>query len=328
MKRLAVLAELIEEVRRRVRAGAGVLAADAVRVFWVNPVADLRVMNLLEDAGGRVCGSDYLFCHALDPIPTDLPPLEALAGWRWPTRWSVRPRTGPGGSCADIGRFGAEAVVISRIPGASHCALEGAVIADVVRAQIGVPVVEIEVPPVTDAMEPTLRTRLEALVETVRDAARKSPFAWERDRSKTANGTVLQDSGRRRTDEHESATMICAGIDAGSRTTKVVLLDAASRKVVAAGVVDQGIEQDALADSLLERLLQEKGIGRAGTRPGRGHRLRPQTDPPGRRAPLPRLPARRGAFVKRCPRRGPLSTSADKTANSCGSMATARSMTS
>ncbi len=74
-----VLADLLEEVRRRVRAGAGVLAADAVGLFWVNPVADLRVMNLLEDVGGRVCGTDYLFCHALDPIPTDLPPLEALA---------------------------------------------------------------------------------------------------------------------------------------------------------------------------------------------------------------------------------------------------------
>ena len=62
----------------------------------------------------------------------------------------------------DIGRFGAEAVVISRIPGASHCAMEAAVIGDVIRRQIDVPVVEIEVPPITDAMEPTLRTRLEA----------------------------------------------------------------------------------------------------------------------------------------------------------------------
>ncbi len=95
---LQVLAELLEEIRRRVRARAGVLGADAVRVFWVNPVADLRTMNLLEDAGGRVCGSDYLFCHALDRIPTDLPPLEALGGWRWPTRWWVRPRSGPRGS--------------------------------------------------------------------------------------------------------------------------------------------------------------------------------------------------------------------------------------
>ena len=59
--------------------------------------------------------------------------------------------------------------MISRIPGASHCAMEGAVIAEVIRTQIDVPVVELEVPPITDAMEPTLRTRLEALVETVRE---------------------------------------------------------------------------------------------------------------------------------------------------------------
>lgn len=54
--------------------------------------------------------------------------------------------------------------------------------------------------------------------------------------------------------------MISAGIDAGSRTTKVVLWDGAG--VVAADVVDQGIEQDALAESLLDRLLCENGIDR------------------------------------------------------------------
>ena len=54
---IGVLDELLAEVRARVSAGIGVLAADAVRVFWVNPVADLRVMNLLEDVGGRVCGT-------------------------------------------------------------------------------------------------------------------------------------------------------------------------------------------------------------------------------------------------------------------------------
>ena len=71
--------------------------------------------------------------------------------------------------CADIRRFGAEAVVISRIPGASHCAMEAAVIGDIVRTRMGIPLLEIEVPPITDSMEPALRTRLEALVETVID---------------------------------------------------------------------------------------------------------------------------------------------------------------
>jgi (R)-2-hydroxyacyl-CoA dehydratese activating ATPase len=57
--------------------------------------------------------------------------------------------------------------------------------------------------------------------------------------------------------------MICAGVDAGSRTTKVVLLDSDSIDIVAAGVVDQGIDQDELADNLLEKLLCENGINRS-----------------------------------------------------------------
>jgi (R)-2-hydroxyacyl-CoA dehydratese activating ATPase len=55
--------------------------------------------------------------------------------------------------------------------------------------------------------------------------------------------------------------MICAGIDAGSRTTKVVLLRD-GQEVMASGLVDQGIEQDALAESLLDRLLRKHRIAR------------------------------------------------------------------
>jgi predicted CoA-substrate-specific enzyme activase len=57
--------------------------------------------------------------------------------------------------------------------------------------------------------------------------------------------------------------MICAGIDAGSRTLKAVLLDPASQTMVASGVRDQGVDQDALAVTLLEALLAEQGISRA-----------------------------------------------------------------
>jgi benzoyl-CoA reductase/2-hydroxyglutaryl-CoA dehydratase subunit BcrC/BadD/HgdB len=163
---MSIIDELRAEVRSRVDAGSGVLPGGAARVFWVNPVADLRVMNLLEDSGARLCGTEFLFCHALDVIPEDVPPMEALA-----RSALADPMIGPAADraeriCRDAARFGAEGVVISRIPGASHCATEGAVIADVIRDRIAVPVVEIEVPPVADALMPTLRTRLEALVET------------------------------------------------------------------------------------------------------------------------------------------------------------------
>lgn len=71
--------------------------------------------------------------------------------------------------CRDALACGADAVVVSRIPGASHCAWEGDIIREVVGTSLEMPVIEIEVPPLSDAFEPSLRTRLEALVETVRD---------------------------------------------------------------------------------------------------------------------------------------------------------------
>lgn len=165
---LEVLKELLEEVKARVKAGVGILDPDATKIFWVNPVADLQVMNLLEDCGGRICGTEYLFIHALDEIPEDIPALEALAkiALADPMVGSSIQRAER--ICTDIHRFGAEAIIISRIPGASHCALEGQIISEIVQDNFDIPVLEIEIPPVTDSMRPTVRTRLEALVETIK----------------------------------------------------------------------------------------------------------------------------------------------------------------
>jgi benzoyl-CoA reductase/2-hydroxyglutaryl-CoA dehydratase subunit BcrC/BadD/HgdB len=169
---IQVLEELLAEVERRVAQSAGVLGEGAVRVFWVNPVADLRAMNLLERCGGRICGTEYLFSHALDPIPTDVPPMQALARTALadPMVGSAAQRAAR--ICHDIERFGAEAVLVSRIPGASHCAVEGWVIAQAVRKRFDIPIVELEVPPIADSGMPTLRTRIEALVEIVMERRR------------------------------------------------------------------------------------------------------------------------------------------------------------
>ena len=164
---ILVAQDLLAEVRRRVTAKQGVLDERAVGVFWVNPVADLKAMNLLEQCGGRLCGTEFLFCHALDEIPEDLPPMEALA-----RSALADPMIGPAADRAerivrDCRRFGAAAVVISRIPGASHCAGESAPLARAIR-NAGLPVVEIEVPPISDSLQPAIRTRLQALVESAR----------------------------------------------------------------------------------------------------------------------------------------------------------------
>lgn len=170
---LAVLGDLLAEAEARVKARQFTGRPDAARVYWVNPVADLRAMNLLEDCGGRVCGSDYMFTHALDLIPEDLPPLDALARTALadPMVGSAAERSAR--IIAECRTMSAEAVVVARIPGASHCAREGEVIREHVHAALGLPTVELEIPPVCDALLPTLATRLQALVETAR-AKRRS----------------------------------------------------------------------------------------------------------------------------------------------------------
>jgi benzoyl-CoA reductase/2-hydroxyglutaryl-CoA dehydratase subunit BcrC/BadD/HgdB len=165
---LVVLEALLAEVESRVQAGLGVLDADSARIYWVNPVADLRVMNLLEQSGGRICGTEYMLAHALERIPEDVPPMRALAMMVLsdPMVGSAVERAER--ICRDIVEWNAEAVIVSRIPGASHCAFEGQIIQEVIQSSMDVPVLEIEVPPVCDAVLPGLRTRLEALVETVK----------------------------------------------------------------------------------------------------------------------------------------------------------------
>lgn len=163
---LVVIQGLLDLARGRLSEGVGVLDPGAVRVFWVNPVADIRVMNLLEDCGGRICGTDYLFAHAIDEIPEDVPPMEALARMALADPMVGSSRDRARRIIADTREFGAEALIVSRIPGASHCAFEGQVIRDMVASEVGLPTAEIDVPPISDAMNTALSTRMGALVET------------------------------------------------------------------------------------------------------------------------------------------------------------------
>ena len=176
-------------------------------------------MNLLEELGGRLCGSDFMFTHALDLIPEDLPPLEALARTALADPMVGPARTAPRGSSANARpaaprrwwsrAFPAPAIARGKASHPRHRA-----------AKPGLPAVEIEIPPVV-----TRCCRLS-------------------DRGCRRGG----DSGVRRD------PMICAGIDAGSRTIKVVLFDTARERVVASGMADQGVEQERLAVELFEKL--------------------------------------------------------------------------
>lgn len=57
--------------------------------------------------------------------------------------------------------------------------------------------------------------------------------------------------------------MIYAGIDAGSRSIKAVLFDAGRSQILASGLIDQGVEQERLANELFEKLLKDAGLDRS-----------------------------------------------------------------
>lgn len=165
---LSVLTELLNEVKRRIKNNLGVLSEDAAKIFWINPVADIRVMNLLEECGGRLCGTDFMFYHALDDIPEDIHPLIALAQMALadPMVGSASDRSKR--IISEINRYGAEGIIISRILGASHCATEGSIIHENIQQTMDIPIIEIEVSPISDAIYPSLHTKISALVESIK----------------------------------------------------------------------------------------------------------------------------------------------------------------
>ncbi len=56
--------------------------------------------------------------------------------------------------------------------------------------------------------------------------------------------------------------MIYAGIDAGSRAIKIVLIDTENMQVIAKGLTDQGVAQDKLTLELFENILNDNSIDR------------------------------------------------------------------
>ena len=54
--------------------------------------------------------------------------------------------------------------------------------------------------------------------------------------------------------------MITAGVDAGSRTVKVVLFESDSKEVLASGIADQGVKQAQIAKELLDEVCAEANL--------------------------------------------------------------------
>jgi 2-hydroxyglutaryl-CoA dehydratase, D-component len=154
-----------EAVLTRVAEEAVTLTAD-VRlkpVYWINPVADVRAMNWVEEAGGRLCGTDFMFSHALAPLEETRAPFDTLARMALadPMAGTIRARMA---TClAEAKRSGARGLIVSRIPGASHCAFEASMLSTI----SDLPLLEIEIPSLADFCAPSLMTRLQGFIESI-----------------------------------------------------------------------------------------------------------------------------------------------------------------
>jgi len=155
--------ELCEAVLSRVAEEAEMLTPDPALkpVFWINPVADVRVMNLLEEAGGRLCGTDFMFSHALSPLEESGDPFDTLARMALSDPMAGTTRARMKICLEEAKRCGAKGIIVSRIPGASHCAFEASMLASL----SDLPLLEIEVSSLTDSYAPALMTRLQGFME-------------------------------------------------------------------------------------------------------------------------------------------------------------------
>lgn len=166
---IALTEEAIPFLQERLQNRQSFASQNAARIYWVNPVADLRLMNVFESCNARLAGTDYMFTHTLAEIPEDIPPIDALA--------QIALSDPMTGTSEDRAKFiveemkacRAEGLIISKIPGGSHCSIEAKIIKDYVIKDLKVPVLDIECPPMIEGVESSLRTRIEALVETIID---------------------------------------------------------------------------------------------------------------------------------------------------------------
>src|ERR1035437_2318435 len=72
----------------------------------------------------------------------------------------------------------------------------------------------------------------------------------------------LAAAGARGNRQEPEKNMICAGIDAGSRSIKAVLFDTERSQILSSAIADQGVEQQRLATDLFARILEEARLER------------------------------------------------------------------
>jgi len=165
----AVLEHLLDTAERRAGAHQRVLPEDALRVVWVTPPADPLLLTYVEDKGARVVGTEYVINQALELIDETKPPLEAIAESFLAASLIGTSRARAQSVIEQARKYRAEGVIISGIFGGSHCAMEGRLIADYVKAELDLPVLEFDVTSPSREVSRQVGTRIDAFLEVLKD---------------------------------------------------------------------------------------------------------------------------------------------------------------
>jgi benzoyl-CoA reductase/2-hydroxyglutaryl-CoA dehydratase subunit BcrC/BadD/HgdB len=170
-----VLECLTEEVKRRLRAGVSPFKGRPVRIYWVTPPTDASVMTLLEDCGACVTGTEYLISHSYFPLRENIPPLRAIA-----ENYMDDPMIGASEFRArriveEARRFRAEGVLMTGIFGASHCPFEENIIGDMIKRELGLPVLSYDVPYSPGRHSEQMVNRIQSFIEMIK-SNRKRQF--------------------------------------------------------------------------------------------------------------------------------------------------------
>jgi len=146
-----------------------------LRVFWATPPTDAALINLLEDLGGCIAGTEYMISHSFLPLALDKPAVEAVA-----ENCMDDPMTGSAAFRArriveGAKKYGAEGIIISGISGASHCAFDETKITEIVTRELNIPVLSFDVPYSPGRLNEQVVTRMQGFMELLRQ--RRSPTA-------------------------------------------------------------------------------------------------------------------------------------------------------
>ena len=164
----ALLEHLLATAEGRAARCERVVGTDALRVVWVTPPADPLLLTYVEDAGARIVGTEYVINQALEVIDESKPPLEAVAESFMAASLIGTSRARAQSAINQAREYDAEGVIISGIVGGSHCAMEGRLIADYVKAELDLPVLEFDVTSPSRQVARQVGTRIDAFMELLR----------------------------------------------------------------------------------------------------------------------------------------------------------------